>query len=499
MILLLTLLGLAAEPTATGPDAALSEPREASVAARGASAARLRAMLGAHAEGPPLSRDQVLAVLDGRHPKIAAATLAVDVARAGMLGSRSVLDPVLHADGKRAVQGYYDYTFADAALSWSAGPASAHVGYRIGVGGDGGGVPDYYGEYETLDGGEVRVGASLGLLEGLTVNSDLAMLRVARLGVRASDADRLAVQVGLRAKATGSWAKWVSAGRQLALEQALLDIARTRQRAVEARISLGDLAAIERIRALQIVAEREAALAEARGGFVAATESLALYVRDEGGAPVRVGIDRLPDRVGAPEGAAGYDVDPVHLAVTIHPTLEAMRADVAAREIEARVARNGLLPDLRLSVEHARDLGEPTIDSLAPPTTLVGVKAKVPMLNLKDRGKARQADAKVAKARADLAWATEQVEARVRSALAREDAALAAWRAAAQTVDLALQLQEAEQRRFDVGDIDLLRLWQVEQGTAKAIRTEIKEWAAYQVALAELEAAVGQPAQPSSP
>lgn len=100
-------------------------------------------------------------------------------------------------------------------------------------------------------------------------------------------------------------------------------------------------------------------------------------------------------------------------------------------------------------------------------------------------------EAQVDGARADLVWAEEQIEARVRRAAARERASLEGWRNAYEAVGLALRIQEAEQRAFDFGNVDLLRLWQIEQETAAALRSEVAAWAAYENAVAELIAAVG--------
>ncbi len=467
---------------------------ELGAAARGVSADRLRAMLGAHGAGPPLHRDDVLDTLDDRHPKARAALLDVDRARGERTMAWGAFEPAFVTDTK-GHEGYYGYLFSDNVVHTQAGPVGVWGGYRLGIDTNDVGQPDYYGEAETLRGGEWRVGASLALLDGLVFNEDLTDLQVARLGVDLAQARQDAILVMLRRKATTAWADWVAAGRTLALERALEDIAEQRQRAVDARIELGDLAAIERVRARQILAQREAAVAEAFGSYLGATEVLALYLRTAEGETVRVTDARLPDRVDAPASLAGYRDDPLALARQNHPMLRALRADLAARGAEARLAAWSQLPDVHLSYEYAVDQlgeGQPK-DSLVPPTHTVGLKAKVPLLLRKDRGKARATAAKRDKAEADLVWATQQVEADVRAALAAEEAALVAWRAAAEQVELALELQEAEQRRFDVGDIDLLRLWQVEQSTAKAIRTEIKAWKGYQVAVADLEAAVGRP------
>lgn len=462
---------------------------------RATSATRLRGMLGAHHKGPILGRVEVVSAIDDRHPKVQAVLQALRAAQAARLGA-VWYDVKVANDTKAAPVGYYGYVVSDTTVSADLGPGDVTLGYRLGLdGSDDRKIPDYYGELDTMRGGEVRLEIGLDLLESLWTDPARTGLRQADLGIDVAEADRRLTERVVSRDAAAAWAKWVATGRILTLDEALLVIARQRQGAVEQRIGLGDLAPIERVRNRQFLAQREAELADAQGEFQAATEKLALYLRTSDGEGVRPERDRLPDRNSAPGRAASYPGDPVLTALTEHPLLVAARARLEIADLDRRLARFGLLPELRVTGAVSQDLqgGGALRDDLAPTMGVVGAKVKVPLINAKDRGKNRQADAKRDKAAADLAWLEDQVVADVNAAVAREQAALVRWRRSAESVELALQLQEAEQRRFDVGDIDLLRLWQIEQQTAKAIREEVKAWSAYQIAVADLELAVGVP------
>lgn len=489
---LLVATALAAPPE--DPPAGASELPALSQAS---SAVRLREMVGEHHPGPPLTRGEVLAAIDERHPKLRAAEAAFRGAEAERRGALSFRDPRFESKNTAEVIGYYRYLISDSRLAWDSGPASVEVGYRVGRGLEGGdaGLPAYYGEYETLDGGELRVGLSVNLLEGLWTDPDRTGLRTAQLQLEEAEALVRLARLDLSRKGVATWAKWVASGRILTLDEVLLQVARERQRAVDARIELGDLASIERVRNRQILAARRADLADARGDFAASTQALSLYLRGQDGALVEAVRDRLPDRRDAPEVAQGYGEDPVSLALSSHPLLIVARARLGIAEAEARLARQGRMPEVGLQAGIAQDLqaSGPDDSTLSPMSGTVGATLKVPLGNLKDRANVQSTRNKRDKAFADLRWLEDQVAVEVRAADARERAALASWQAATEQVELGLVLQEAEQRRFDVGDIDLLRLWQVEQETAKAIRTEVKAWKAYQVALAELEYAVGRP------
>lgn len=472
-----------APPTAKGPDGA---------GLRATSASRLRDMLGAAGAGDPLLRPDVVSRIDARHPKVAAVQAAVDAANGARLAS-VWYDAKLSSDTKAFIDGYYEYVIHDTMLEMDGGPVRVAGGFRYGAGlGEDGRYPDYYNESKTQKGGEIRLEVGLSLMEALLTDEDRTERRQATEGVSLAEAERELTELVVTRDAVAAWSKWVSTGRILALDEALLEIAKSRQVAVQQRIDLGDLAQIELVRNRQILAGREAELADAQGQHVGAVEKMALYVRSaDDGRPIRADRSRIPARNAAPASAAGFAEDPVELAKRMHPMLRAARARLEITELDVRLARARLLPDVEFIAGRSQDLGD-EVTSLAPGSTMVGAKLKVPIAHTKQRGKFQATRAKREKALLDLAWLEDQIVANVRSAQAGEEAALERWRRSAESVELALQLQDAEQKRFDFGDIDLLRLWQIEQQTAKAIRNEVKAWQAYQIAVVELEVAVGQ-------
>ena len=238
--------------TAAGDDGVAARARATSVA-------RLRDMLGAHAKGPPLVRPIVVGAIDGRHPKVRALVAAVAAARGDRLRTR-FYDVTVATDTKAAVDGYYRYVISDNTVTADVGAATLQAGWRFGLDGSEGALPDYYGEYKTLAGGEVRLHVGLDLLEGLVTDSERTALRQADVGIDLAEADLALTELVVLRDGVEAWAKWVGSGRILALDQALLDVANQRQQAVDQRIGLGDLAPVERVRNRQIVAQREADL-----------------------------------------------------------------------------------------------------------------------------------------------------------------------------------------------------------------------------------------------
>lgn len=492
MITLFLCVALAQAPAEppTGP----AEPTARDAAQLDGATERLRRMLGEPSERP-LRLDDLLVSIDRRNPRLRAALLGIDKAQGALQSARGFLDPELRLGAQSLVRGYYGYNLADAAVGWDTGALDVYGGWRAGVDAwDRNGIPVYYGDKATLAGGELRAGASLPLLRGLITDGDRTGVRVADADLMRAEAVARGIDVALRQRSAGAWIGWVAAGRMLALERALLDIAEDRQRSVRARVSVGDLAALEELRVEQFLTQRRAAFENAAGRFEGEVQQLGLYLRDDAGDPARAGLERLPTRDAVPTEPIARDLDAlVARAIEQHPDLLALRADVQRRQAMLRLAKNDRLPSLSVFGEASQDFaGDGTVDdSLSPFKFIVGARGTVPTLNRKARGTVAKSDAELKTAQAYLQWATEKIAASVRRAGARERATTEAWRATSRAVDLALRIQQAEQRRFDLGEIDLLRLWQIEQETAKSIRTEVKAWAAYELASAELRAALG--------
>ncbi|TVQ90252.1 MAG: hypothetical protein EA397_12915 [Deltaproteobacteria bacterium] len=474
------------------PESAIEDPQLDTPRTR--SAERLRRMLGAE-PADPLPLQSVTESIDRRHPRFRSAMLDVQRAEGALLQSQGPFDPNLIARTRTLAAGFYGYSFGNAMLEWTPGPFSVYGGWRIGVDTwDRAGIPVYYQDKWTLQGGEARVGLSIPLLEGLVTDPARTQRTIAALDIDRTEAMADAIEIQLRQQAAVAWVGWVASGRMLALERALLDIAQIRQTAIEARITLGDLPQLEELRNLQFLARRRASLENAIGSFEAASQHLSLFLRDDQGARLTAAADRVPKAESPPAAALSRNEDLlVRFALDRHPELEAMRAVIEQRQAAARLARNRLLPDIRVFGEASQDFlgGGDAVPSLEPFNLMIGVQGSMPVLNRSARGMKAATEAQVDGARADLRWAEDQIEARVRQAAARERAALEGWRAATEAVALALRIQEAEQRAFDFGKVDLLRLWQIEQETAAAIHTEVNAWARYETARAELIAAVG--------
>lgn len=455
-------------------------------------------------EAGPLSLDAVLRAVDRAFPLLQAARRDQDVADADLLSAEGAFDPALRLRGGGVGGGYYEYLRADAVVEqptqlWGA---TLFAGYRIGRGVSYGGIPNYYGHYETNDYGEVRAGVQIPLWRNGPIDRRRASIRRAELGrpIAALNVEQATLEY--RRAATQRYWDWVAAGRRLAVARALLGIATARNAGLAERVARGDLPAIERVDNVRAVAQREGLVAAAERGLQQAAIELSLYLRDERGNAVTPTPAQLPDGLPEPVPLAGVAMrSEVDSAQARRPELRRLAAQRAQLEIERDLARNQTMPAVDVVVAASQDLG-PGSYTRERPEVDAALVVDIPILNRVARGRVRAAEAGIARIEEQSRFARDRVNADVRDALSAVEAALQRHAAARREVEVAREVEAAERARFDLGDSTLLAVNLREQAAAEASVREIDARADYHRAVAAYRAATATqealtPAPPS--
>ncbi|MCB9741363.1 MAG: TolC family protein [Alphaproteobacteria bacterium] len=452
------------------------------------------ALTGQALANAPLTLDEVLGQLDARMPLLLAAAQDPAVAEARRLSAAGAFDLQLSADAKAVPIGDYSYGWLETSLVQPLPVAGVELagGYRA----SGGELPSYYGAHEMPPGGEAWIGASLPLLQDLLIDDRRAELRLAELGVDVAEAKLSATRIKLTLKATLSYWKWLAAGAKVDLAEELLSIAEARDAAIATRVRLGQLPELDQVDNQRIIVERRAKLADARRDLVSAQVELSLYLRDEDGRPVRPAIERLPpERLTPPPPGVLLSEDLVSQALGARPELAAQLAKLTQAETKARLAQNDRAPKLALKGEVSQAVAQST--ATTPTELAVGVGFEVPLQRREAAGKLATAQAEIQRAEAELRWLEDRIAADVEQAAAAVDYEWQRWQAAQEAVELARQLEEAEQRRFELGATDLLTVYLREQAFADSVRAEVEAWLEVQAAVATLRAALGVAAIPA--
>lgn len=436
--------------------------------------------------GRPLHFDEVLQSVDAHDPRIREAVARVRKAESKTLAARGAFDPRLEGNGKLVTGAYYDLRSADAELRqpttlWGS---EIYVGYRVGLG-----INERWPTYrddQTLSGGEVRAGVEVPIWRGGLIDPERAERARARHLEEAADRALSATKLDLELAAARTYWNWVGTGQNRQVAKALLELAEQRDSQLRRRLKAGSIAEFDVDDNERILLERKAWLVAAERAFEKATFELSLFLRDAQGAPVVVGAQRVPERITvSPFGDLAVDraIDEVLMC---HPEVGKARAELEAAEVDERLGRNDVGPELKAAFEYSRDLGDLTstdLDFTLPGNVFeAGVKLSMPLLFRKERGKAGAARAAVAEKLAQLRFVADQLRARTRDAASAVQAAQRRVALTDEVVDTAAKLAEGERRRFEVGSSNLVFVNLREQQAAMARMRYIEA-----VALAEIE------------
>lgn len=447
----------------------------------------------ARAQAAPLELSTVLASVERHHPLVAAADRDRDAADGELRAAEGGFDPQWRTRAFAGPVGYYNPLTIDTSLVqptrlWGA---TLFAGWRLGEGLSYTGIPVYDGKSETNAYGEVRAGLSVPLWRNGPIDRARANITRAEHGRTVAAMGALQQRLELARLAAQRYWEWAAAGRRLAVARELLALASGRDAALAERVARGDLPAVERTDNARAVAQREGAVVAARRAMEQAAIELSLYLRDAGGDP----------RVPSPEELPGAMPEPAPLDPTCvaRDAREAGRARPEPRRFEAQREReraerdwaeNQQRPAIDVTVAASHDLG-PGAQSRQGPVLEAGLVVDIPLLNRVATGRARVAEAGMARAEEQRRLALDRVAADVRDAVSALEAARERVGAARREAAVAREVAELERQRLALGDSTLLVLNLREVSAAEAGLREVDALAEWQRAAAAYRFAVG--------
>lgn len=411
------------------------------------------------------------------------------IAAGRQLAARGAFDTKLEGHAIEQPLGFYqNYRQGIGATQPTWSGTDIFAGYRIGRGL----FEPWFGERDTDNAGEFKAGVNIPLLRDRAIDKRRAEVLKNQLARRAVE-PAIQSQLLLFVR-DGSWTywDWVSAGQSYRVAQSLLDNALDRDRAIRGRVQRGDLPEIELVDNERLVVSRRAKLIEADRKLQQAAIKLSLWLRTIDGIPRVPVVDLLPAAFPSPELPSIEILDfAVDSALAARPELAEIELARQQVSVELAEARNQMLPAVDAGLIASKDIG-PLASSLGdkrPFKLEASLLADMPLQRRAARGRIQASQGKLAQLTAKRTFAADKIAVEVGNAIAALTTAMQRVQQARRSVELALRMQSAEQRKFELGDSNLLLVNIREQQTADAAQTKVDALTDFFKALADFQAA----------
>ncbi len=420
----------------------------------------------------PLRFDEVLQSVGAHDPRIRKAVENLREAESTTMQARGAFDPRIEGEAGLRTGAYYDLRRADAQLRqpttlWGS---EIYFGYRVGLALNDR-WPTYF-EDQTLSGGEVRAGIELPVWRNGLIDEPRAKRARAEHLQDAAGHALSGAELNLELAAAGAYWKWVSTGQKLEVTRALLALAEERDEQLRRRLKAGSIAEFDVTDNERILLERRTMLVVAQRAFEQAAFELSLFLRDDRGHSIVPEPSRLPPVSDPGSVQASVEDMVMERVLMCHPEVRRARAELDAAQVDVKLSKNQLAPEINGLFEYSRDLGELTgteLDFTLPGNVFkVGVELIMPLPFRSERGRLGAARAQLAQNRADLQFLEDQLTARVRDAASAVLAAQERVELSEEIVGTAAELAEGERRRFEVGASNLIFVNLREQQAAMA-------------------------------
>lgn len=414
-----------------------------------------------------LSLDDVLASSYAHAPQIARAQAIVKEKDAQVQEAQGAFDWQLNSTISQRT-GIYNGNFADTQVIRRLAGSNARIyaGYRA----SNGALPVYEDYYNSSTGGEMNIGVAFALLRDRIIDEERFQFRDAVLAKKQQEAEAYLTMLRTQHDAMVAYAQWLGNAHAVEVMQELVDLAQERQEGLKTRVAAGDIARINLTENQQMLARRQAQLADARRALVRAAQALSIFYRDASGMPLVPTVAELPDL--ATERAELYLNDAqlsedIRRAQSLRPEMIRINFSEQRERNRRLLGENARLPKLDLALEGAQNLGR-SAGSDAGEEGRVLLQLSIPLQQNIGDGRVRAADARLEAIEEERRLLNDQIAVDIRTIAAVTHQTADEIRQLAGEVEAAEVMRRADAQRFSQGDVDFFLLNMREERLADA-------------------------------
>ncbi len=389
------------------------------------------------------------------HPVVRQAQLYPEIARQEMRMARGGFDPKIALDYDRKEfdkKVYYNQWESKLKVPVWAGEVSLGFEQNHGI---------FLNPENTVDdpAGQALVGISIPIGRGLIIDARRAAIREARFFQDLADADRIKMINKVLLNAAKDYWDWYFAYKQYQLADSAYALAEQRYRGVVQNIRVGELAAIDSVKAQTAVQERTILRKEAELDLNNARIRVSNYLWGDNELPLVLEEAISPDNVLIERSLLRLaDVDElINFAENQHPEIRKQRAKLQQLAVQERLQANNLLPTINLDyslVRNTQTVDENTDFSFSR-NYKVGVYFEFPLFLRKERGKLQQVRIKQAQSNFALTQVRREIRNRIRQVYKELETLRELINVQQATVNNYRILRDAEVRKFINGESEL--------------------------------------------
>ena len=452
------------------------------------------------AQQPYLTEQMVLQSVVDRYPKIIEQDLLLQAARENIVSKEGAFDSKLVVQGDQRLSGPYEDAQAGlVGIERRFQPLGlkTRLNYRV----SDQAFPSYEENLATLDQGEWSFFAEVSLLRNRRIDSFRYQIRKGQLDALKVEKDRDQLIQMLSAEARLIYWSWRFEAQRLRVLRGLLDLAETRQKALERRVKSGASAKIDLTENTQVIEQRRAKLIEEELKFNVISQYLSLYLRSEDGRRIQPSIEQAEAIVSPEEiiqGAAMTPLDSIDV-VRRQPAMARLKVQRDILDLQVLQGENKLLPDVRLGVKASEDRGDNPYSS----STLAGYENRV-FLNIEIPLERRDGNGTIGQLKAQkkaldqrIRLLSDNIEVQYQTLQRQIDALKASTMSFYKSYRSAALVQKAEAKRFQNGISNLFLLNTRESNAANAYLAWLSSLSSLQKKRIEYLALI-QPAKPSA-
>ncbi len=347
-----------------------------------------------------LSLEEYLGYVKSFHPIVKQANLIVNESEAKLMKARGAFDPKLEVDyDRKKFKGieYYDRL-----------NATFKIPVWFGI--------EFKGNFEENTGdflnrqanvpidGLYSAGVSIPLARGLLTNKRMSTLRQSRLYVKQAKADRQLLANTILFEATKTYFNWLKHYNEKNVYESFLENAEMRFNGIKKSYEAGDKPAIDTLEARITLNNRKLNLEKSRIKYIKSTLELSNYLWLDNDTPVEVKDTISPDEntfnlIDTVLKTSNLDVE--NFDIETHPKLQSLNYKIESLNIEKRLKRNNLLPQIDLQYNFLSQTPE-IARSFSSSAYKSGLNINFPLFLRKERGDLKLAQIKLQDTKFDL-------------------------------------------------------------------------------------------------